>query len=140
MVNDIVVSRFIGTPTRENGGIIQREPLYPADEVLDLLDRRSIGAITLWTNDCQKDVQNLELDHDGVLKLVRLAVSDGRFLNAQWCQQKPDGPWAACDAYRVTRSEWIDSAFKFLDIQYYVKFALNKSGKLLLLVSCHTSN
>lgn len=140
MVNDKVVSRFSGAPTRENGGIIGKEPLYPPDEVLDLLDRRSIGAITLWTNDCQKDVQNLELDHDGVIKLIRNALRSGRFLNSQWCQQKPGGPWAACDAYTVTQAEWIEAAFKSLDIQYYVKFALNKSGKLLLVVSCHTSS
>lgn len=140
MVNDKVVSRFTGTPTRENGGIIGTKPLYPTAEVLDLLDKRSTGAFTLWTNDCQKDVQNLELDHDGVMELIRYALSNGRFLNAQWCQQRPGGPWAACDAYSVIRSEWIDAAFKSFNIQYYVKFALNKSGKLLLLVSCHTSS
>lgn len=140
MVNDRVVSRFTGTPTRNNSGIIQKEPLYPADEVLRLLEDGGTSAFTLWTRDCQRDVQNLALDHEGVLALIRHALSNGRFLNAQWCQQKPGGPWAACDAYSVIRTEWIDAAFKSLDIEYYVKFALNKSGKLLLLVSCHTSS
>lgn len=140
MVNDRVVSRFAGKPTRENGGIIQREPLYPAQEVLDLLAQRGTEALTLWTRDCVKDVQNLSLDHEGVCGLITQAVTDGRFLNAQWCQQKPGGPWAACDAYTFARSEWIEAAFKSMDIRYYVKFALNKSGRLLLLVSCHTSN
>lgn len=140
MVNDRIVSRVTGTPTRRNGGIIQRAPLYPADEVLDLLEQRGVEAFTLWTNDCQKDVQNLALDHDGVLELLRHALTGGRFLNAQWCQQKPGGPWAACDAYSTTRSEWIEAAFKSFDIQYYVKFAMSRSGKLLLLVSCHASS
>lgn len=140
MVNDRVVSRFTGTPTRGKGGIIQRHPLYAEEEVLRLLDQQGVEAFTLWTNDCQKDVQNLELDHEGVMELIRSALINGKFINAQWCQQKPGGPWAACDAYSVTRSEWIEAAFKSMDIQYYVKFALNKSGKLLLVVSCHTSS
>lgn len=95
MVNDRVVSRFAGKPTRENGGIIQWEPLYPAQEVLDVLAQRGAEAFTLWTRDCVKDVQNLALDHEGVGGLITQAVTDGRFLNAQWCQQKPGGPWAA---------------------------------------------
>lgn len=140
MVNDKVVSRFTGVPTRGNGGIIQKTPLYPAEEILRLLEERGTQAVTFWTRDCAKDVQNLALDHDGVIELIKEAVSAGRFLNAQWCQQKPGGPWAACDAYSVTRKEWIDAAFKFFDIQYYVKFALSKSGRLLLLVSCHASS
>jgi len=140
MVNDKVVSRFTGKPSRANGGVIQRQPLYPVGEVLELLEQRGIQAVTLWTRDCQKDVQALELDHHGVLELLKTALRNGRFLNAQWCQQKSGGPWAACDAYAVTRSEWMEAAYKSLDVNYYVKFALNRNGALLLLVSCHTSS
>jgi hypothetical protein len=140
MVNDKVVSRFVGTPGREDGGIIQYEPLYPADEVLDLLEKRGTEALRLWTNKCHRDVQDLVLDHEDIAELLQLALKRGRFKNAQWCKQKPGGPWAACDAYTVIRSEWIDAACRSLDIEYYVKFALNKSGTLLLIVSCHTSH
>lgn len=140
MVNDKVVSRFTGIPTREHRGIIQKTPLYPAEEVLGLLDERGTKAFTFWTRDCVLDAQNLTLDHDAVIDLLREAVCQGRFLNAQWCQQKPGGPWAACDSYTVTRKEWVDAAFKAFDFEYYIKFALNKSGKFLLLVSCHTSS
>jgi len=140
MVNDRVVSRFTGKPTRADGGIIQKQPLYPVDEVLALLEQRGTQAFTLWTRECQKDVQNLELDHEGIMALLKAALREGRFLNAQWCRQKPGGPWAACDAYSITRSEWIEAACKSFDVHYYVKFALNRSGALLLLVSCHTSS
>lgn len=139
MVNDKVVSRFVGNPGREDGGIIQYEPLYPVDEVLDLLEKHGADALRLWTTKCQRDVQDLVLDHDDVAELLQLALRRGQFRNAQWCQQKPCGPWAACDAYTVTRSEWNDAAFKSLDIEYYVKFALSKNGTLLLVVSCHVS-
>ena len=139
MVNDKVVSRFTGVPTREAGGIIQKAPLYPVDEVLRLLGERGSEGVTYWTRDCVRDVRNLVLDPEDVVDLIKHAVNAGRFLNAQWCQQKPEGPWAACDAYSVVRREWIPAAFKDFDIKYYVKFALSRSGKVLLLISCHVS-
>ncbi|MET3715356.1 hypothetical protein ABMD26_001604 [Pseudomonas sp. PvP001] len=64
----------------------------------------------------------------------------GRYLNAQWCQTGKPGVWAACDAYRVSRKEWNEYAYKELDVTYYVKFCIGKLGGLILLVSCHTSD
>ena len=50
---------------------------------------------------------------------------------------KPSGPWAACDAYQLWHNEWVQAAYKEMCFEYYIKFAIGKSGKLLLLVSCH---
>jgi len=60
-----------------------------------------------------------------------------RFLGAQWCVQRANGPWAACDAYSLVRREQISHAHQVMDIAYYIKLAMAKTGKRLLVVSCH---
>ena len=139
MVNDRVVSRFQGSPTRENGGLIPGGPLYVAEEVCQLLDSKGDNGLILWTRDCVRDAQNDGLDNAAVADLLKAALRNGQYRNSQWCQQKPDGPWAACDAYTVVYRAWVENAGKEMDFEYYLKFAINKQGKFLLVVSCHTS-
>ena len=96
-----------------------------------------------WFNPGRKNVlvifKKLGFGEDDLPGLIKLAVNRGRFIGAEWCQQNPDGPWAACDSYSVIRREWIDAAYKEMDMEYYIKFAIGKSGRILLLVSCHPS-
>jgi len=35
--------------------------------------------------------------------------------------------------------EWVATASKEMGVEYFVKFAVGKTGQLLLLVSCHLS-
>ncbi|MYA66563.1 MAG: hypothetical protein F4X09_04575 [Gammaproteobacteria bacterium] len=70
---------------------------------------------------------------------MRLAVSNGQFRGAEWCVQRDEGPWAACDAYTVIRQEWIAKAQKEMPFEYYVKFAIARTGSKVLLASCHLS-
>jgi hypothetical protein len=44
----------------------------------------------------------------------------------------------AADAYSLRRSEWVAAARKDMLIEYFVKFAIGRSGSLVLIVSCHT--
>jgi hypothetical protein len=138
MVRKINVSRHSGTPPQREGEDrkIAGGPLYPPDEVLALLAN---GAVTLrpWTNGCIKDMQKWGFDIQDALELMQQAVSQGQFLGAEWCEQKPSGPWAACDAYRFQRLEWIAYARKDFRVEYYIKFAIAKTGLLVLMVSCH---
>jgi hypothetical protein len=113
--------------------------LYPAAEVLELLEAGE-SAVRVWTRKCIADVQQLALDADELVTLLREAVVGGRFTGAQWCRQDPSGPWAACDAYALTRREWMRVAGRELSVNYYLKFAMAKTGTLLLLVSCHLSS
>lgn len=141
MVNSRNVSRYAADlPASEQDGLqIGGGPLYPAEDVLAVLDARGNDAIRAWTRQCTRDLQRLELDHDGLQKLVRLAVTSGRFIGAMWCVQQPQGPWAACDAYQVSRFETVGRAQQEIRMDYYVKFAINSNGALLLVVSCHIS-
>lgn len=42
-----------------------------------------------------------------------------------------------CDAYKVTRKEWIENAGKYIPMTYYLKFAISKTGHILLMASNH---
>lgn len=112
-------------------------PLYDKDRVLRLLTEEE--NIIVWTRKCGSDLQSLGIDLEDVAELIRTGLEKGIFLGSQWCEQKRNGPWAACDAYRIFRLEWSEVAHKEISVEYYIKFAINKTGKLLLVVSCHLS-
>ena len=113
MVNTENVSRYKGPLPKgdaDNRGI-PHGPLYPADEVIGLLDSNGGGnAIHAWTRKCIRDIQKWDLDEEDLLSLVESAVRNGRFTGSEWCEQSPDGPLAACDAYSVVRREWVQAA------------------------------
>jgi len=138
MVNTRVVSYFTGDlPVNDFDRKIAAGPLYPEDDVLSILNSDA-ESVTAWTQKCITDVQKLSLDDGDLLELVKLAVCGGRFIGSEWCKQKPGDPWAACDAYVVIRNEWVQAAHKEMDVEYYIKFAVAKTGAILLLVSCHS--
>jgi len=114
-------------------------PLYLADEVLQLLSAKDAQNIRAWTGRCGAEIQKLALDGDDLVVLLRQAITVGQYLGSEWCQQRPGGPWAACDAYRLVRQEWMVAARREMPFEYYLKFAIAKTGALLLLVSCHLS-
>jgi hypothetical protein len=113
-------------------------PLYPAADVLQILEAGE-RSIVPWTRKCTGDLQKLTLEAEDLIAFVKEAVSDGRFIGSEWCQQQPSGPWAACDAYAFSRLEWLAAARKEMLMEYYLKCAIGKTGKILLLASCHPS-
>ncbi|ADL54765.1 hypothetical protein [Gallionella capsiferriformans] len=140
MVNNTNVSRYQGQVhgAGEADLAISDTPLYAPEVVMVLLEQRGEDAINAWTNKCIRDVQSLGWDNSDLVELIRQALQSGRYINSQWCMQKPGGPWAACDSYLLRRSEWIAAAHKNMQCEYYVKFAIGRTGQLLLLASCHT--
>jgi len=138
MVNNRIVSRYEGVlPNGTNASRgIPGGPLYSMGEILSILAGGS-DAIRAWTKKCVVDMQKWSLDDADVYELIEMAVRSGRFIGSEWCQQNSNGSWAACDAYQVTRNEWLDTTRKYMDCDYYLKFAIGKQGNLLLVVSCH---
>ena len=139
MVNTRIVSRYTGNLPLEEGAFrkIAGDPLYPAGEVVALLAEFGPQALVAWTNDCQRDMQKWSLDTNDLCEMMEIAVRSGRFRGAEWCVQRPNGPWAACDAYSLARPEWIVHARREMDVEYYIKFAIAQTGKFLLVASCH---
>jgi hypothetical protein len=139
MVNNKNVSRYSQPlpESVEKNRKIAGGPIYSPDEVLALLDENGSDSVTPWTRDCIEDLQKYSVDLDEAEELIRLCFRSGRFIGSEWCQQKTDGPWAACDAYHVIQRKWVKNAYKELDIENYIKFAIGKTGQIVLLVSCH---
>lgn len=114
--------------------IVGTGPLYPAADVLALL-RRGVVATCLFTEDCRTDVALEGWSLQDVFRLIEEAVQYGTYKNSQWCRQgvtEQVVPCAPCDAYSV-RFRNIENRFT----NYYVKFAIAKTGKLMLVFSCH---
>jgi hypothetical protein len=132
------LSAYSGTPPPQEQGDrhIADGPLYHVADVLALLDQGE-AALVPWTRKCKDDLLRLALDVSDAQALVREALENGCYRNSEWCVQQPSGPWAACDAYQLWHNEWVQAAYKEMCFEYYIKFAIGKSGKLLLLVSCH---
>jgi len=138
MVNTKIVSRYTGPLPEGVDRSIPGGPLYSAQEVLELLVRGE-QAVRVWTLKCSKDMQKWGLDTDDLVEIIGLALGSGRFITSEWCMQKPNGAWAACDAYSVIRDEWIPAARKEMGMEYYVKFSIGKTGTIMMVVSCHPS-
>lgn len=141
MVSITIVSQYgAGFSLTGNGKRkIAGEPLYRTEGVLELLTNVDSQPIVAWTRKCVQDAHSLGFDQDDLCELLRLVVSAGQFRGAEWCIQRDDGPWAACDAYSVVRQEWVAKANKEMRFDYYLKFAISKSGEKILLASCHLS-
>ena len=132
------VSQFAGAvplaAATDGNRLIGKARIYDAASVLAMA--RS-GNINLWSSGARRDAAKWSLDTENLAELLVLALQHGRFLGAEWCQSKSNGPWAACEAWVVTRAEWNQNAAKNLQMTYYLKFAIAKTGKLLLMASNH---
>lgn len=109
-------------------------PLYGLSVVQALT--LEAGSLKFWTRDCRQDAANLGFETTDVGELIR-GLTDRDYRDSEWCENGR-GAWAACDAYTLRRLEFLEKAGKSFPMEYYLKFALSKSGTLLLMVSCHT--
>ena len=128
------LSAFAGVPPLEGENRkIAGGPLYSLAEIQAL--SAQAGAVLFWTRNCIKDAADLGLDTEDAGGLLReLVASDYR--DSEWCENGKAG-WVAADAYRLKRQEFIVAAGKWMSMEYYLKFAKGKTGKLVLMVSCH---
>jgi len=139
MVSSIIVSQYTGElPKSERDRKIKglKGPLYDSANVLKILENKQPIA---WSNGCILDMQKWSFDADDLEELTRYAINHGQYIGSEWCTNKPNGASAACDSYRFTRREWNENAYKEMSFDYYVKVAIGKTGKVLLLASCHPS-
>ncbi len=136
MVTFTIVSEYsLTSPTRKGGEKIASGPLYDLERVKGIVKNGT--GLQLWTRDCVRDVAELGWDHGDVINLIlRLRTAD--YIDSEWWCENGRGAFAACDAYSVGILERIETANKNMRIEYFVKFAINKLGTMVLTVSCHT--
>ena len=129
------VSAYEGSPPDEGGDrTISGGPLYAPDDLAALAGE---DQVTFWSAGAIRDAAKWSLAVPDVAHLVERAVRQGRYRGSEWCIQKPNGPWAACDAYTVTVDEWVEATRRSMPVPYYLKFCIAKTGGVLLLVSNH---
>lgn len=108
-------------------------PLYDLVRVKGIAKSRD--GVVLWTRKCISDVADLGLDAEGVGDLIQ-ELRNENYRGSEWCENGK-GSTAACDAYNLIRTEYIENMDKIGVIEYFIKIAIGISEKNLLIVSCH---
>lgn len=135
MVNFYIVSEYsLTSPTTGGGDKISGGPLYDLVRVKAVI--KGGKGLQLWTRDCVKNVADLGWDAADVISLI-LQLHAGDYIDSEWCENGR-GAFAACDAYSIRVKERIDAVNKDMLIEYFVKFAINKLGTMVMTISCHT--
>lgn len=144
MVNNINVSLYAGDPPGEGQDReILGGPLYSIDDVLDIVTKHLGRANTLkaWTRKAVIDLQDLKLSLTDVAVLLSTHLSSARYIRSEWCENgkvvTDRKYWVACDAYSIKRTEYNEYAGREMEVEYYFKFGIIGTGKLILIVSCH---
>ncbi len=133
MVTFSIISEYSGGPDPGDRVKIDGGPLYPLTRVQTLAALPD--GVQLLTTKCRHDVQSLGFDEEEVATLLQSLVAED-YKDSEWCDNGR-GFWAACDSYTIRRKEWVETAHKELTMNYFLKFAIGKTGTLVLMLSCH---
>lgn len=97
------------------------------------VDERALQA---WTEKCRKDVRKwFDDDWERVAGLL-LTLRRQDYKDSEWCENGK-GAIAACDTYTVNAVETVPATGRSVRMEYFLKFAVSKTGALVLIVSCH---
>lgn len=94
--------------------------------------------VNLWTAKARHDAANLAMAPADVGGMIR-QLTEHDYRDSEWCDNGK-GSCAACDAYALTRDEYVEHAGTSYRLVYFLKFAESRTGRLVLIVSCHTSH
>ena len=129
----MIISEYSRAPVPGHRVKIGTVPLYNLVRVQAFA--KQADCVKLLTEKCRNDVHNLGWGEDDVAKLL-LNLTTANYKDSEWCDNGK-GAWAACDAYTIRRREWVEAARKELTLDYFLKFAIGKTGSLVLMLSCH---
>ena len=150
MVNLVTVSEYCECAPTEHWGverlkIPRSESIYKLARVVELakehLNAEDLEVVIPWTRNSISDATRLhasyceEFDTDAhfVAMLLTELETKGEYIDSEWCCNDKKLV-AACDAYRLTRAERAHNG-KVYVMEYYLKFAIAKSGNVILTVS-----
>lgn len=130
---DVESSRAIGGPLWQLGEI---------HAIAKLQLQQGHGLVPI-TDSCLLDLQKLSFERDDVAQLI-LQLNHGHYDKSLWCltspragvQLRPEKLWYPCDAYTISRREQV-LAGSTINVDYYLKFCMTSSRKLVLLLSVH---
>ena len=137
MVKTIVLSEYNRNPPQVLGtGRVKIDggPLYDLERIQDLANGE--GQLFAWTEKCRKDIRKLFDDDLSLVAELIQCLKPTDYIDSEWCENGR-GALAACDAYSIRRLEVMPATGKTMPVEYFLKFAVGKTGKLVLTVSCH---
>lgn len=131
------ISSYSGTPEPRIEGVRRKiteasSPIYPMARVVTLANQ---GNVIAWTDECIASVQKYGLDCMQLGEYIRDAVLNGRYKDSEWCERYPNSNIVACDAYVLSRKEWIKTINREMTQEFYLKFGINSLDTRILLVS-----
>lgn len=137
MVKMFVLSGYsLHPPTELGAGRIKIDggPLYDLARVRALVhDGTHLQA---WTEKCRKDVHKwFDDDWQRVVDFIG-GLTQEDHIDSEWCENGK-GAVAACDAYSYKVTEVAPATGKSVRMEYFLKFAVSRTGTLVLMVSCH---
>ncbi len=134
-----VISEYSQDPPTQSDQrlkIVLGRPLYELARVQALA--ANSDHIKAVTQKCLQDIETLFAgEYDDVASLIR-GIHPNDYRDSEWCESGR-GSVAACDAYVVRRVEENPSSGQQMSVTYFLKFAIGKTGQLVLMVSCHLS-
>jgi hypothetical protein len=137
MVKAIVLSEYSSSPPQVLGtGRIKIDdgPLYDLERIQNLVNDES--RLLAWTEKCRRDIRKLFDDDLSCVAGLIQCLKPTDYIDSEWCENGR-GALAACDAYSIRRLEVMAATGKSIPVEYFLKFAIGKTGKLVLTVSCH---
>ncbi|THB63506.1 MAG: hypothetical protein D6B27_12110 [Gammaproteobacteria bacterium] len=137
-----IVSKYTESPPLSNKATDKERfirnsgnPIYSKDEVIEAI--RSNAKIAPYTERCINNLSILNLEIKDMPELLMKVVNSGEHINSQWCLNTKGTTWAASDSYVYRYEHYIEHIHKYLPCEYYVKFAIGKTGNIILLVQIH---
>lgn len=96
----------------------------------------------LSTVESRNHAQDMGLSASQISDLLVLAIDSGFYHTSEWCIQsvvkaKNKAFWVATDVYLVTRVETDHKTGNEVVRDYYLKFGISRSGKMILFISNH---
>lgn len=135
MVNKFIVSEYSSRPPTESGRVkIAGGPLYDLTRVQTIIEDEN--RLLTWTEKCRKDVFKLFDDDLAEVAGLIQCLKSSNYIDSEWCENGRNAI-AACDAYSIRRLELIPATGRSMPVGYFLKFAVGKTGALVLMVSCH---
>lgn len=153
VVNLVTISEYCKSPPTVHWGEgrlkIPEGPLYEVERVAKLaqehLDADDLNLVVPWTRRSIADAAKLHTacseryatDSHFLAMLLTEIWHGGNYIDSEWCFNGQKAV-AACDSYRVKRVERAANE-KYYEVEYYLKFAIAKSGSVIFTISNHLS-
>ncbi|WP_395505777.1 type II toxin-antitoxin system MqsR family toxin [Ectopseudomonas hydrolytica] len=115
---------------------IQDGPCHSLDEVKALIRTSGYKAIRVATEKATQELSNYCMDEQDLAELIPKLKKDD-YHDSEWCKFSETSPWFEADSYRIKQTEKLPSRRDLSNCKYYIKFAVNKLGSILLFFSVH---